>query len=263
MKSQARIIKPTSSSSSPQQPSTEKFYNLGSPNPSTNFVSSPPARLSPLRQSSRGFINAPLSDFHDLYSSVSRLNGTSSQEMPAVLRDLELLDSERRSLMNENDTKAPSLIWDESSLISRSATETDDVLESKDLSSETAKMLAYALDKVEKYTSTASLANDDTKHYHRADSTQSQPNPVVVMPSTAGSTRSLRTPSRSPQQTHSYLNLAKSLPGGSPVGSERWDITRTRTSSQDMMAMASRAESEVRKNSSPQDSPSPPLARER
>ncbi|GMH56331.1 hypothetical protein TrLO_g10324 [Triparma laevis f. longispina] len=163
--------------------------------------------------------------------------------MPAVLRDLELLDFERRSLMNENDTKAPSLIWDESSLISRSATETDDVLESKDLSSETAKMLAYALDKVEKYTSTASLANDDTKHYHRADSTKSQPNPVVVMPSTAGSTRSLRTPSRSPQQTHSYLNLAKSLPGGSPIGSERWDITRTRTS-QDMMAMASRAESE-------------------
>ena len=33
--------------------------------------------------------------------------------MPAVLRDLELLDMERKSMMEENDTRAPSLIWDE------------------------------------------------------------------------------------------------------------------------------------------------------
>ncbi|GMI09227.1 hypothetical protein TrVE_jg1230 [Triparma verrucosa] len=159
--------------------------------------------------------------------------------MPEVLRDLELLDAERRSLMGENDTKAPSLIWDESSLISRSATETDDVLESKDLSQETAKMLAYALDKVEKYTSTSSLANDSSKHYHKPN--ESEKAVTMNLPSTAGSSRSLKTPVRSPSQTRSYLSLTKSLPGGSPTESERWNITRTRNSSQDMMAMASRA----------------------
>ena len=36
----------------------------------------------------------------------------------------------------------------------------------KNLSEATAKMLAFALDKVEKFTSTTSLANDYEKHYH-------------------------------------------------------------------------------------------------
>ena len=205
----------------------EKFYHP-TPNPTSNFVQSPP-KLEPLTRTNRGSIKIPLQHFHDMYSSTSRVNGTVSQEMPAVLRDLELLDVERKNMMDENDTKAPSLIWDESSLISRSATETDDVLENTELSSETAKMLAFALDKVEKYTSSTSLANDYSKHYHQSgeEHTALPGKSSVTFNRSVNSNPSARTP----EQRRAMVKLTTSLPGRTPTEAERWDSSRVRTAS--------------------------------
>ena len=145
------------------------------------------------------------------------------------MNEFPFCNSLRSSLSNASSL----LSLSQSSLISRSATETDDVLENKELSTETAKMLAFALDKVEKYTSTTSLANDYSKHYHKSGEEEDGfPARTSVTFERAGSGYARQnSTARTPEQARAMVKLTKSLPGRTPTEAERWDISRVRTAS--------------------------------
>ena len=86
VKSSARMAKPSTASSATNNNNqhhmgAEKFYTGPNPNPTSNFISSPP-KLEPLVRTNRGSINLPLQHFHDMYSSTSRVNSTVSQVRP-------------------------------------------------------------------------------------------------------------------------------------------------------------------------------------
>jgi len=176
--------------------------------------------------------------------------------MQIVLQDLQTLNLEHstsgRVSPSEGGLPDP-LIWDESSNISRAATEADRVLEDVGggVSEETAKMLAYALNNVEVLNSTNSLASDASKHFdptaqklrkevnstpknsnlpssHLRSLEYQSPHPTLMIDEHQPASSP---PHYSPNPSQSLANrkrLNPSIPGQSPLSQERWHHERVK-----------------------------------